>query len=78
MDIEGAEYEVITSLCHSHLRPSQLLVAFHHRFPGIGNERSTIAIEQLREAGYQLHDISDSNERFSFVHEDALSLVLAS
>jgi FkbM family methyltransferase len=70
MDIEGAEYEVIDDLVKSSLRPAQLLVEFHHRFPTVGNEKTVVAIDALRKAGYRLFAVSPSAEEFSFVHAD--------
>ena len=68
MDIEGAEYDVIDSLVVSAIRPEQLLVEFHHRFPGVGIDRSKHAIETLRQNGYQIFSISDTGEEYSLVY----------
>lgn len=67
MDIEGAEYEVIDDLLQTGIHPTQLLVEFHHRLPGIGARRTARAIRQLRASGYQLFAISASGEEYSFV-----------
>lgn len=40
MDIEGAEYEVLDNLIDSDVRPTQLLVEFHHRFFPDGLQRT--------------------------------------
>lgn len=69
MDIEGAEYAVIDDLCASNIRPRQLLIEFHHRFPGIGAAKSQAAIAKLRDANYAVFAISRSGEEFSFLHE---------
>ena len=66
MDIEGSEYEVIRSLVSSPIRPKQLLVEFHHRFPEIGTRKTLLAIQQLRQIGYRLFSVSDSGEEFGF------------
>jgi len=61
MDIEGAEYDVIKDIHHLNIRPQQILVEFHHRFPGVGIKRTKEAIEELYSMGYQLraHLIND-------------------
>jgi len=71
MDIEGAEYGVIDHLAKTDIRPSQLLVEFHHRFAKIGWPRSQASIATLRECGYRLFWVSKSVEEFGFVHADA-------
>jgi FkbM family methyltransferase len=67
MDIEGAEYGVINDINKSDIRPGQILVEFHHRFPGVGVKRSKEAILTLRSMGYQLFSFSATNEEFSFI-----------
>jgi len=70
MDIEGAEYDVIEDIRLSNIRPKQLLVEFHHRFPNIGISKSKQAISNLRKMGYQLFSISTSGEEFSFIFKE--------
>ena len=67
MDIEGAEYEVLDGLLASPIKPTQLLVEFHHRFPGIGLEKTAEVIERLREAGYKVFAISEIGREVSFL-----------
>lgn len=67
LDVEGAEYDVITDIVDSNIRPKQILVEFHHRFDNIGKSKSKIAINQLRSIGYNLYSISSSNEEFCFI-----------
>lgn len=69
MDIEGAEYEVIESLSRSSIRPKQLLVEFHHRWPEVGIDRSRKAIKTLKEMGYRCFSVSDSGDEWSFYLE---------
>jgi FkbM family methyltransferase len=73
MDIEGAEYQAIDDLLRSGIRPEQLLVEWHHRFPGVGPKATIKSIAQLRAAGYRLFHVSPNQEEYSFVHQDALS-----
>ncbi len=71
MDIEGAEYEVIRDLLDGPIRPDQVLVEFHHRFPEVDVDETSTAIELLRQAGYALFSVSPSNEEFCFVRRGA-------
>jgi len=66
MDIEGAEYDVISDVLSSGIRPEQMLVEFHHRWPEIGIEETRNAIEKLNHAGYTIFDVSASGEEYSF------------
>jgi len=67
MDIEGAEYDVIRDICDSGIRPAQILVEFHHRFPGVGVGMTKRAIRQIRSMGYGLFSVSPSKEEYSFI-----------
>ena len=67
MDIEGAEYEVLDGLLASSIKPTQLLVEFHHRFPGIGLEKTADLIERLRGAGYKIFAVSEIGREVSFL-----------
>lgn len=64
MDIEGAEYEVIDTLPAP---PGQLLVEFHHRFPGIGIQKTVRAIDRLRKEAYRIMAVSESGSEVSFL-----------
>lgn len=74
MDIEGAEYDALDDMIQSHILPRQLLVEFHHRFPGVGMRRTQQAIRQLNHAGYRLFHVSQSQMEFSFLRVDEESL----
>lgn len=67
MDVEGVEFEIIEGLQRAKRPPTQLLVEFHHRFPGIGKQRTATSIEQLRKIGYQIFDISETGREIGFV-----------
>ena len=69
IDIEGAEYEVIDDLLGSGLEVCQLLVEFHHRFEGVGRDRTARAVRQLKEAGYRIFSISPSGREYAFIRE---------
>ncbi len=67
MDIEGAEYEVVDDLRESEIRPRQILVEFHHRFPNVGTQQTLDAVATLRAMGYGLFSVSTSGEEFGFI-----------
>lgn len=67
MDIEGAEYGVLRSLLGGRLRPEQLLVEFHHRFPGVDKDQTISAVRALRVEGYQIAFISNTGREFTFL-----------
>lgn len=64
MDIEGAEYEALNSLPTP--LPDQLLIEFHHRFSGIGVQKTEHAINRLRMVGYHVMSVSESGREVSF------------
>jgi FkbM family methyltransferase len=68
IDIEGAEYEVLEGLLDSPVKPRQLLVEFHHRFPGIGLEKTVNITNRLKSAGYKIFDVSVTGVEVSFLH----------
>ncbi len=68
MDIEGAEYAVINDLEMSGIRPKQLLVEFHHRFPDVSVSKTKEAVRKLRAMGYRLFCISSSGEEYAFIY----------
>jgi FkbM family methyltransferase len=71
MDIEGAEYDLLTSIVECPVPINQLLIEFHHR-AGIGSLNDTISgVQQLRSAGFQLFHVSETSSEFSFLHKDA-------
>ncbi|HKW01850.1 MAG TPA: FkbM family methyltransferase [Vicinamibacterales bacterium] len=69
MDIEGAEYDVLEDVVASRLAVGQILVEFHHRFPGVGLERTRRAVAGLHAAGYRIFFASDSGEEYSFIRQ---------
>ncbi|MBI9050323.1 MAG: FkbM family methyltransferase [Anaerolineaceae bacterium] len=71
MDIEGSEYAVLENLADSSIRPSQIIVEYHHHFPEIGVLRTYQSIQLLRSIGYKLFSYSPELEEFSFIHQSA-------
>ncbi len=67
MDIEGAEYTVIKDMVRCGIEVSQLVVEFHHRFKGIGIDRTKDAIKLLNKNGYKIFAISSGGEEYSFI-----------
>lgn len=67
MDIEGAEYRVIDYLTNTEIRPLQILIEFHHRFPEVGVMKTRQAIKKLNDIGYLLFSISENGEEMSFI-----------
>lgn len=70
MDIEGAEYDVVDEIVDQRLPVRQILVEFHHRFPGVGVEHTRRAVERLNRAGYRIFFASDSGEEYSFILDE--------
>jgi hypothetical protein len=67
MDIEGAEYEVLTDFLASRVPVQQLLVEFHHRWRDVGLDRTRSAIQDLNGAGFRIFHVSASGEEYSFL-----------
>lgn len=67
MDVEGAEYSVLRDLLTTDIRPTQLLVEFHHRFPELSPHDTKNTVTVLEQAGYLIFDISESGEEYSFL-----------
>ncbi len=71
LDVEGAEYDVIDAMLDHPNPPRQLLVEFHHRFPGIGMERTRECIAKLGGAGYDLFGVSRTGRELSFIRKNS-------
>lgn len=68
MDIEGAEYDVLSSILTSHVRIDQILIEFHHRLMGTdGLSQTRRALELLKQAGYNLFYRSPRGLEFCFL-----------
>jgi FkbM family methyltransferase len=67
MDIEGAEYDVLSDLLSTEIRVGQLLVEFHHRWAEVGIEKTSHAIRSLNNAGYRIFSVSPTGEEYGFV-----------
>lgn len=69
LDVEGAEFGALRSMLADGVRPGQLLVEFHHRFPGVGPACTVAAVTALRESGYRLAFIGEAGREFTFVRD---------
>jgi FkbM family methyltransferase len=67
MDIEGAEYAVLSDLLESGLRPAQILVEFHHRWREVGTRRTRQALALLQRTGYRIADVSENGMEYAFL-----------
>jgi hypothetical protein len=67
LDIEGGEYAALEDLLAGEIVVPQILVEFHHHFPGIGVARTEQAIRALRKAGYRIFHRSPRGLEFSFL-----------
>ena len=67
MDIEGAEYEVLTDILESRIPVGQILVEFHHRWKEVGAGRTRDAIAALDAAGYVVAAVSSAGTEYTFV-----------
>ncbi len=67
IDVEGAEYDILAGLDGDGCLPKQLLVEYHHRFPGIGKQRTADSVAALRQLGYRIFGISETGREVCFV-----------
>lgn len=67
IDIEGSEYGIMDDVLSSGVEITQLLVEVHHRFNGIGIQKTKDLIAQINKAGYKIAAISGSREEYTFV-----------
>jgi FkbM family methyltransferase len=67
MDVEGAEYDSLAKMLDAEVFPDQLLVEFHHRFPGIGREKTLECLNRLRGAGYKVCWVSTTGREISLI-----------
>ncbi len=68
LDIEGGESEALHDLLASRIPVGQLLVEFHHHFPGVGVGATTRALAALERAGYRIFHISNRGLEVCLLH----------
>ena len=69
MDVEGSEYAILDDLLQSDLQVRQILVEFHHRFPGLSLAMTKRAARELRSRGYKLIHLSPWCEEMAFIKQ---------
>jgi FkbM family methyltransferase len=67
MDIEGAEYDVLSDVLESGIPVGQILVEFHHRWKEVGAARTRAAMDSLQQAGYVVAAVSSAGTEYTFV-----------
>ena len=67
MNIEGAEYDVIENMRDENIKPSQLLVEFHHCFKNIDAKKTIKAVKILRGMGYKVFYVSKTGMEIALV-----------
>ncbi len=70
MDIEGAEFRVVSDILKSGCEFDQLCVEAHNRYFNKGNELLKKMIRELNEFGYRLVFVSSNYEELTFVKID--------
>jgi len=70
MNIEGSEYAVIQDLIDSEIKPDQIIIEFHHKFPQIGVSRTRQSLYLLRKAGYRIVYIDAKGHVYSFINRE--------
>ncbi|HEY7481197.1 MAG TPA: FkbM family methyltransferase [Gemmatimonadales bacterium] len=69
LDIEGAEYAVLTDLLSSGFTPGQILVEFHHRWREVGAARTREALAALARHGYRIAYVTPSGMEYTFLRK---------
>lgn len=69
LDIEGFEYDVVSEILASGIRPKQLLIEFHHGLWDIPVESTLETVSALRSAGYSIFYVSYTGREYGFVFQ---------
>lgn len=74
MDVEGAEYGIINSKGFPELvkGTKQVLIEFHHRWPGIGKSKTIEAVKKMNQMGYGLAWVSETNQEALFIRNHSV------
>jgi FkbM family methyltransferase len=67
INIEGGEYALIADLAASNLDVKQIVVEFHHRFPGYSLKQTKQAVKTLGKQGFKIFHIADNGKEYSFI-----------
>lgn len=65
LNIHGAEYEVVRSLTRTSLRPTQIVVDFHHHVAPHSIVDTEHALQQLHALGYRIYARTQTGRRYS-------------
>lgn len=68
LDIEGAEYAVLSDVLRRGIQIGQVLVEFHHAFETIGIAQTNDCVGAMRENGYRPFYVSPRGEEYSLIH----------
>jgi hypothetical protein len=55
LDMEGAEYDVLRALTRIEMRPTQLVIDFHHHLPPNHIDHTEQALQELHAIGYRIY-----------------------
>lgn len=69
MDIEGAEYAVLTDIINAGIKVTQVVAEFHHRLSGIGTDKTKKILTLLNSSGIKLCHVCPRVEVMTFVRE---------
>jgi FkbM family methyltransferase len=69
MDIEGAEYSVLTDVMKAGIPIKQVVAEFHHRLTGFGTRKTKEVIVALNARGMKMCYVCPRLEVFTFVRE---------
>jgi FkbM family methyltransferase len=67
LDVEGAEYDVTSSILSSSTIPVQLVIEFHHRIHNIQSTDTRRSAATINQAGFSLFAVSSSGQELSFI-----------
>lgn len=68
LDIEGFEYDVIKDIVGGDAKPIQILVEFHHRMYSSSDSDTNLAVDRLRDWGYQIFYVSETGREYGFMN----------
>jgi hypothetical protein len=69
MDIEGAEYSVLTDLVKEKVEVRQIVVEFHHRLSSIGIRKSREILSSLNDYGMKICYLCPRLEVMTLIRE---------
>jgi len=70
LDIEGAEYKVLSTIITEKLPIKQILVEFHHRFSSFSFSETREALRSLIQCGYRIISTSKNGNQYTFLKTD--------